>query len=145
MVDILTKEQRSYNMSRILAKNTQPEISFRKLLSSSKVRGYRIHYKLIGKPDIAFPKYKIAVFIDGCFWHKCPKCFIEPATRKKFWMNKINSNLKRDKKVNSVLKKKGWKIIRFYEHQIRKKKDLNRCFVKLIKELIKRGYSCDSQ
>jgi DNA mismatch endonuclease, patch repair protein len=120
MTDVLTSEQRKFNMSRILGKNTGPEIKLRKLLWSQSIRGYRIHYKLPGKPDIVFVKKKIAIFIDGCFWHKCPVCFQEPETRKEFWMKKIQSNIDRDKKVNDQLISEGWTIIRIWEHEIRK-------------------------
>lgn len=133
MTDVLSKKQRSYNMSQIKGKNTKPEILLRKLLGLNNVKGYRIHHELIGKPDIVFPKKKIAVFIDGCFWHKCKKCFVEPETRKKFWIEKINGNVKRDKEVNRVLRKKGWKILRFWEHQVRKSP--NKIVSKIIEEL----------
>jgi len=119
VTDVLTKEQRSYNMSRIKGKNTKPELTVRKLLSSKGIRGYRTHYKIIGKPDIVFPSKKIVIFIDGCFWHKCPKCFVEPKTRREFWMNKINENVKRDKEVNKILKEDGWKVLRFWEHEVK--------------------------
>lgn len=119
MADVLTREQRTFNMSRIRAKNTGPEVKLRKLLSAAGIRGYRIHYNLPGKPDIVFTKKKIAIFIDGCFWHKCPICFQEPETRKEFWLKKIQSNVDRDKKVNTQLKEGGWKIIRIWEHEIR--------------------------
>ncbi len=139
MVDVLTKKQRSYNMSMIKGKNTKPELIIRKLLSSNGIRGYRINYKLPGKPDIVFTKYKLAIFIDGCFWHKCPKCFIEPDKNKEFWKNKINGNVKRDKKVNRVLKKDGWKVLRFREHLLRK--DPDQVYRRITKELIIRGFN----
>lgn len=123
MTDVLTREQRAFNMSKIRGKNTGPEIKLRKLLWSQGIRGYRIHYNLPGKPDIVFTKKKIAIFIDGCFWHKCPICFQEPETRKEFWMKKIQSNVDRDKKVNEQLKEEGWTVMRFWEHDIRKKQD----------------------
>jgi len=107
-------------MSQIRAKDTKPEMIIRKLLCREGIRGYRVHYRLLGKPDIVFPRKKIAVFIDGCFWHKCPVCFVEPETRKKFWMKKIEGNVKRDKEVNRFLKDKGWKVLRFWEHEVRK-------------------------
>ncbi len=122
MADVLTKKQRSYNMSMIRSRNTQPEINLRKMLSASGLRGYRLHYKLLGKPDIVFPKRKIAIFIDGCFWHKCHECFIKPETNRKFWSKKIDSNVKRDKIVNAELKTKGWKVIRIWEHEIENQK-----------------------
>ena len=120
MTDVLTPEQRKYNMSHIRGKNTGPEIKLRKLLWSRNIRGYRIHYNLLGKPDIVFTKKKIAIFIDGCFWHKCPVCFQEPETRKEFWMKKIQSNIDRDKKVDMQLKNDGWTVIRIWEHEIKK-------------------------
>lgn len=118
MVDVLTREQRSYNMSMIRGGNTAPEIELRKLLSARGLKDYRLHYKLTGKPDIVFPKRKIVIFIDGCFWHRCPKCFKKPATNRKFWLEKIDSNVKRDKLVITELRKKGWKVLRIWEHEI---------------------------
>jgi DNA mismatch endonuclease, patch repair protein len=120
MTDVLTKEQRKLNMSRIRGKNTGPEIKLRKLLYAEGFRGYRIHYDLPGKPDIVFTKKKIAIFIDGCFWHKCPICFQEPATRKEFWMKKIRSNVERDNTNTCLLREEGWTVIRIWEHEIRK-------------------------
>jgi DNA mismatch endonuclease (patch repair protein) len=138
MTDVLTQEQRKLNMSRIRGKNTGPEIKLRKMLWSQGIRGYRIHYNLPGKPDIVFTKKKIAIFIDGCFWHKCPACFQEPETRKEFWMKKIQSNVDRDKKVNEQLKADGWTILRFWEHDVRKNPDT---IVKKISETIEK--SCE--
>ena len=110
-------------MSKIQGKNTGPEVKLRKLLWSEGIRGYRIHYNLPGKPDIVFTKKKIAIFVDGCFWHRCPICFQDPETRKEFWRKKIQSNVERDKKVNEQLKVDGWTVMRFWEHEIRKKPD----------------------
>jgi len=133
MTDVLTKKQRSYNMSMIRAKNTQPEIRLRKILSASGLRGYRFHYKLLGKPDIVFPKKRIAIFIDGCFWHKCPRCFIKPETNKRFWKQKIDSNIKRDRLVNARLKKEGWIVLRIWEHEIPNEKIIKRKIIGRIK------------
>lgn len=134
MTDVLTKKQRSFNMSMIKGKNTQPEIILRKIISAAGLRGYRLHYKLTGKPDIVFPGRKIAVFIDGCFWHKCPECFVKPGTNKKFWNEKIDSNVKRDKVVNAELKSKGWKVLRIWEHELRKEKIIKRKILDKIKD-----------
>lgn len=124
MTDVLTKAQRKLNMSRIRGKDTSPEIKIRKLLFSKGIRGYRVNYKLTGKPDIVFPGKKVAVFIDGCFWHKCPIHFQEPDTRKEFWLDKINRNVERDQIVNLKLKEAGWRILRIWEHQVRENPDL---------------------
>lgn len=123
MTDVLTPSQRKYNMSRIRGKDTGPELKLRKLLWSRGIKGYRIHHNLSGKPDIVFTKKKIAIFIDGCFWHKCPVCFQEPETRKEFWMKKISSNVERDYKNTRQLQDDGWIVIRFWEHEIRKTPD----------------------
>jgi len=139
MVDVHTKKQRSYNMSMIKGRNTKPELIIRKLLSSKGIRGYRLNYKLSGKPDIVFTKYKLAIFVDGCFWHKCPKCFIEPDKNKKFWKNKINGNVERDKKVNQALKKGGWKVLRFWEHLLMGNPNL--AYKQIIQELKIRGFN----
>ncbi len=134
MADVLTKKQRSYCMSRIRATDTQPEIILRKAISSEGIRGYRLHYKLIGKPDIVFPKRRIAIFIDGCVWHKCPECFIKPETNKGFWNKKIDSNVKRGNIVNSELKEKGWKVLRIWEHELLKGKIIKRRILDKIKD-----------
>lgn len=120
MTDVLTPAQRKFNMSRIRGKDTGPEVKIRKMLFVRGIRGYRIHYTLPGKPDIVFVRKKIAVFIDGCFWHKCPFCFQEPETRKEFWMKKIGSNVERDKKNTRQLTEDGWTVLRFWEHEVRK-------------------------
>ncbi len=120
MTDVLTRKQRSYNMSRIKGKNTEPEMILRLELAGRGIRGYRIHYRLPGKPDIVFTRKKIAVFIDGCFWHRCSECFIKPSTRSVFWEKKINGNVERDILNNKKLIDSGWKILRIWEHQIRK-------------------------
>ncbi|MBI4085042.1 MAG: very short patch repair endonuclease [Candidatus Liptonbacteria bacterium] len=134
MTDVLTKKQRSYNMSRIKAENTGPEIKLRKLLSGKGFKNYRVNYSnLPGKPDIVFVKKHVVVFTDGCFWHKCPICFTKPKTSIKFWAKKIQGNLKRDKKVNRELKKKGWLVIRLWEHDL--ERNSNQILSKLVKIL----------
>lgn len=133
MTDILTKKQRSYNMTRIKSKNTGPELALRKMLSQNKISGYRLHYKIFGKPDLVFPRKKLAVFIDGCFWHKCPFCFVKPASRLKFWEKKIKNNVERDKQVNKSLKKNGWKILRIWEHELRKNPEM--IYKKIVRKL----------
>lgn len=124
MTDVLTPAQRKLNMSRIRGKDTSPEIKIRKLLFSKGVRGYRIKNKLPGKPDIVFPGKRVAIFIDGCFWHKCPLHFQEPGTRKEFWVKKIDRNVERDKEINRKLEETGWEVIRVWEHQVRENPDL---------------------
>ena len=137
MVDIHTKKQRSQNMAAIKGKNNRStEIAFIKIFRANKINGWRRNNKqLVGSPDFIFPKYKIAIFVDGCFWHNCPKCYIKPKTNIRFWNKKITDNINRDKAVNKFLKKNGWMVLRFWEHQIKNKtaekyliKRINKCF-----------------
>lgn len=116
-MDVLTKVQRSYNMSRIRSNNTKPETLLRYRLRRL---GFSYQPKLYGRPDFVNIRTKTVIFVDGCFWHKCPKCYKEPAVRKKFWTEKIIQNKKRDNKVNKNLRKEGWTVIRIWEHDVRK-------------------------
>ncbi|MBO5003062.1 very short patch repair endonuclease [Methanocorpusculaceae archaeon] len=120
MTDVLTPEQRKRNMSRIRGKNTSPELKLRKMLWESGIRGYRVHYKLPGKPDIVFTRKKVVVFVDGCFWHKCPVCFRPPETNAEFWNDKLQKNVERDLKVTKELEDLGWTVLRFWEHEVKK-------------------------
>ena len=115
--------------------NTTTEIFFRNILKKYKVRGW--HSKssnVYGRPDFVFLKLRIAVFLDGCFWHGCPKClFKKPKSNSDFWINKIERNKKRDKKVNRKLRSEGWKVLRIWEHSLKNNteetiKRLKRCF-----------------
>lgn len=107
-------------MSRIKSRDTKPEMSFRKYIWEKGVRGYRLHVKLKGKPDLYFPRTKVAVFIDGCFWHQCPECFKKPVTNKKFWSRKLRENIERDLATDIELCDNGIKVLRLWEHEIRK-------------------------
>jgi len=129
MSDILTPKQRSTCMSRIKSRDTKPELMLRKLLWSKGYR-YRIANNLPGKPDIIFTKSKVAVFVDGCFWHKCPEHYHSPKTRAEFWENKISGNINRDRKNDRLLKEQGWLVIRVWEHEI--KKSLSDCVERLV-------------
>ena len=107
-MDRITSEHRSWNMSRIRGKNTKPEMIVRKFLYAKGVR-YRIHTKLPGKPDIVMGKRKIAIFVNGCFWHAHNNCpdFRWPKTRKEFWEAKIQGNVIRDQNNYRSYKTQG--------------------------------------
>jgi len=118
MVDNLSNEKRSKVMASIGGKNTRPEITIRKMLWQKGIR-YRIHNNTVfGTPDISIKKKKIAVFIDGCFWHGCSRCYREPTTNVEFWRNKVENNKKRRNKVRTQLRKDGWNVQEFWEHQV---------------------------
>jgi len=105
-------------MASIRGKNTKPELVFRKMLWVKGLR-YRVHDSTVfGKPDISNKSKKLAVFIDGCFWHGCKKCFKEPTSNIEFWRRKIHANKNRRIKVKRRLRKEGWKIIEIWEHEI---------------------------
>jgi DNA mismatch endonuclease, patch repair protein len=120
-------------MSQIRSKDTSIELRLRKLLIGTYLR---YQPKMYGHPDFGSQKYKIAVFIDGCFWHRCRKHFIKPKSNCIFWMNKITRNVKRDKFINNVLRKEGYIVLRFWEHQV--KSDISKCVKKIIVEVKKR-------
>ena len=138
MADIFTKEQRSLYMSKIGTKDTKPELLLRKKLFSEGLKGYRVNFNLPGKPDIVFTKYKLAIFVDGCFWHKCPKCFKAPETNKNFWIEKLDGNVKRDNNVNKNLSEMGYTVLRFWEHEI--EHNLNNCCLNVYWALKEKGF-----
>lgn len=109
-------------MSAIRAKNTGPELIVRNALSAAGLKGYRLHWsKVPGRPDIAFPGRKIAIFVHGCFWHRCPYCNpSSPKTNKRFWYEKFRKNTERDKQKTKLLRKAGWKVFVFWECRVKK-------------------------
>ena len=113
-------EKISKVMSANRGKNTSPELKLRRMLRLSGLRGYKLHSKdIAGRPDIAFSKDKIAIFLDGCFWHGCPTCFVAPRTNRAFWLKKIRVNRTRDSRVKNLLRREGWKPIRIWEHELK--------------------------
>lgn len=113
------------NISKVMsankAKNTKPEILFRKALWYAGIKGYRLNWKKVpGRPDIAFPGKKIAIFIHGCYWHRCPYCNPSfPKSNVEFWDEKFKKNVARDKKKTKELKLQGWKVIVIWECELK--------------------------
>jgi DNA mismatch endonuclease (patch repair protein) len=116
MVDKITKETRSKIMASIHSKNTKPEVDLRKALWTRGFR-YKIHYGE-EKIDIAFPSRKVALFVDGCFWHGCPVHAHKPKSNQAYWLPKLKKNVQRDIATNELLKIEGWIVIRFWEHEL---------------------------
>ncbi|GFK95434.1 Very short patch repair protein [Fundidesulfovibrio magnetotacticus] len=116
--DVLTEEQRHRCMSAIKGKNTKPEQKLRKRLWRLGHR-YRIGHGLPGKPDIVFPSRRVVIFVDGCFWHRCPVHFQQPKANHDFWEAKISRNVARDALVNEQLSSTGWSVVRIWEHEVR--------------------------
>jgi len=108
-------------MSRIRGKgNKDTEVALAKLFRANGIIGWRRHYPITGRPDFAFPKLKLAVFVDGCFWHGCPKHATQPKGNMKFWQTKLDANKARDRKVNRLLRSSGWRVLRIWEHDLSK-------------------------
>jgi len=105
-------------MSRIQGKDTKPEVILRKALWAKGLR-YRKHYALPGRPDVVFVAERVAVFVDGCFWHSCPVHATKPKKNTEFWAEKLRKNRVRDELVNRELRAMGWHVCRVWEHEIR--------------------------
>ncbi len=117
---------KSETVSRVMsanrAKNTSPELTLRKRLWSVGHKGYRLHYKKIpGRPDITFISKKVAIFVNGCFWHRCPHCsYSLPKTNTDFWKEKFKRNKRRDEEKERELNKRGWKVLVIWECELKK-------------------------
>ena len=133
MADNLTKAQRRKNMQRIRSKGTLPEKLLARELRKRKVYFSQHSSSLSGKPDFIFRKKNLLVFIDSCFWHKCPQHYIKPKSNLGYWLPKIKRNVRRDKTVNRELKKLGWRVLRIWEHEL--KKNQERCVNRILKKL----------
>lgn len=123
MADVFTKQKRSEVMSAVRGRgNRSTEWRLRSRFISSGITGWRVNATdILGKPDFVFDTARIAVFVDGCFWHGCRRCRNIPATNRKFWVAKIEANKKRDQQVVRTLKRLGWRVFRFWEHELKHK------------------------
>lgn len=135
MVDRLSKEKRSWNMSRIRGKDTAPEVKVRSFLFRSGFRFRKNVQNLPGKPDIVLPKYKTVIFINGCFWHRHKNCKLAttPKTRTDFWLAKFEKNVLNDRKKTQILESSGWNVLTVWECEL--KKDFFLCMDSLIKKI----------
>ncbi len=138
MADVFSKAKRSEVMSRIRGRgNRDTELAFVALMKTHRITGWRRHVAirldpLSGhtvdaftkrctnkvRPDFVFPARRLAVFIDGCFWHGCPKHSTQPRSNKAFWEKKLSSNKQRDQLVSRGLKRRGWTVLRVWEHEL---------------------------
>jgi DNA mismatch endonuclease (patch repair protein) len=133
MADVFSKKKRSQIMAAIKSKgNKATEIKLAGIFHQNKIAGWRRNFQLFGNPDFAFPKHRLAIFVDGCFWHGCPKHFRRPSDNRKYWREKILRNQKRDQLVTKILRIAGWQVFRIWEHSL-KTPDL---VVKRIKSLL---------
>ena len=120
MSDIFSKRKRSQVMAAIRSKgNKDTELKLVSILRSHGIKGWRRHRPLPGNPDFIFPKQRLAVFVDGCFWHGCRFCRSIPTSNRKFWKTKIERNVQRDRHVAGELADIGWGVIRIWEHELK--------------------------
>jgi DNA mismatch endonuclease (patch repair protein) len=117
--DVFSTIKRSKVMAAIRSKgNKGTELKLALIFRTYGIRGWRKHLKLPGTPDFAFPKRRLAVFVDGCFWHGCPWHGHKPNSNRVFWRRKLDRNKARDKRVTKALRRAGWHVLRIWEHQL---------------------------
>lgn len=111
-------------MSHVRGKgNKATEIVLVQLFRMNHISGWRRRIKVFGNPDFAFRKHRLAVFVDGCFWHGCPRHGTLPATNRVFWRKKLERNVGRDRLVSVTLRKEGWRVVRIWQHELTKKNE----------------------
>lgn len=122
MPDVFTKEKRSEVMSRIRGTgNKDTELALMSFFRKHGFVGWRRNQPLFGRPDFVFPRLRVAVFVDGCFWHGCPTHAKLPTNNRSFWAEKLSKNRQRDKRVVRVLSASGWRVLRIWEHELNEK------------------------
>jgi DNA mismatch endonuclease, patch repair protein len=135
MPDVFSKAKRSEVMARIRSHgNKDTELALLRLLRRQGLSGWRRLQPVFGRPDFVFPKARVAVFVDGCFWHGCPKHATVPASNRAFWKRKLTANRRRDRLVNRTLRRMGWRVVRIWEHDLRK---AGQSLRKIQKEMLK--------
>lgn len=119
-MDRISKDARSRNMTRIRSKgNRTTEKRMRALLSAHGFREWCMHAAMLGNPDFVFARLRVAVFIDGCFWHGCPACGHIPKSNRRYWKPKLERTVARDKRYTNTLRSRGWAVMRIWEHELR--------------------------
>lgn len=122
-VDPLTPEERSRHMARVRGTNTKPEMALRRSLRAAGATGYRIDLRsLPGRPDVAFTRWKVAVFVDGAFWHGRADRW-HPDRANDYWRTKISTNMSRDREVETVLQGLGWSVVRVWDDEVMRDPD----------------------
>lgn len=138
-MDIFTTKKRSEVMSAVRSTgNRSTEVILAKALRQGHIIGWRRHQRIaIGpskvRPDFVFNATKVAVFVDGCFWHCCPVHGTKPSSRKSFWLPKLEANRRRDRRVSNALRVRGWRVIRIWEHSV--KNNIDRCVKRIRKSV----------
>jgi DNA mismatch endonuclease (patch repair protein) len=133
VADVFSKAKRSQIMSRVRGHgNKATELAMVMLLRQYHIVGWRRNVHLFGNPDFVFTKHRVAVFVDGCFWHGCPKHGSRPSSNRTFWQKKLGRNKIRDRLVNRTLKARGWRVLRIWQHELREPSRVARRIAKLL-------------
>lgn len=120
MADIWSPAKRSQVMARIRSKgNAKTELRLVELMRFHRITGWRRHQPLAGRPDFTFRQERVVLFVDGCFWHGCPKCYRAPESNTSYWSSKVTSNRARDLRVSRELRENGWRVLRIWEHELK--------------------------
>jgi DNA mismatch endonuclease, patch repair protein len=134
-MDVFTTLKRSQIMSRVKGRgNAATELRLIRIFHNHHVTGWRRHIGMFGSPDFIFPKQRLALFVDGCFWHGCPKHESFPKINRNFWRKKLVRNKTRDRLVNRTLKAKGWRVLRIWQHELRDPRQRARFIAKLVQK-----------
>jgi len=137
-MDTVSTQERSRIMAKVKARgNKSTELKLIKIFRECSIKGWRRNYPLIGKPDFVFPKPRLAIFVDGCFWHGCQEHCRLPESNRDYWVAKINRNRKRDKLISKELRKKKWNVIRVWEHEL--KENIYKNKLKKIKKIVQQS------
>ncbi|MCE9652091.1 MAG: very short patch repair endonuclease [Nitrosarchaeum sp.] len=131
MTDIFTPEKRSWVMSRIRGTNTKIDLQMKKMLQENKIK-FEMYPKMFGNPDFVLKNKKIIIFCDGDFWHGY-RYHEKKKLPKKYWRDKIETNMKRDKRITRKLRREGWSVLRFWEHDIEKRTDV--CINRILRKI----------
>lgn len=130
MADTFSKQKRSAVMAAIRGKgNQETEVRLAQILRKHRIKGWRRHSPLLGRPDFIFRKQRIAVFVDGCFWHSCREHSRVPKSNVAYWRAKLQRNAQRDRRNNRALRRSGWNVIRFWQHSLAREASVEEYFL----------------
>jgi DNA mismatch endonuclease (patch repair protein) len=124
MPDIVSKRKRSEVMAAVCSQgNRTTELRLIGLFRRHRITGWRRHWRIAGKPDFVFRSKHVAVFVDGCFWHGCPRCYRRPVAHRVYWDSKLRQSRERDELVTQNLRARGWHVLRVWEHELMRKNE----------------------
>lgn len=118
-MDKFSTSERSRIMAHVRSRgNKSTEGKLVSFLRRNRLTGWRRNWKLVGNPDFVFPHPRVVIFVDGCFWHGCPRCYRRPKSRRKYWDAKVAGNITRDRRSRARLRRLGWRVVRIWEHEL---------------------------